>query len=89
MVVGMFTTVAWLRGSGPSAPGPDTLEFWGAMSAGIAVGFIWTYPVNWLLVTSGRKHGMASNSVMGKGGHPMSDDGARPAPVEPAGAAAP
>jgi hypothetical protein len=70
MVVGMFTTVAWLRGgTGPSAPGPDTLEFWGAMSAGIAVGFVWTYPVNWLLVASGRKHGMASKSVMGTGGH--------------------
>jgi hypothetical protein len=77
MVIGMFTITYWLRGAGPSAPGPDTLEFWGAMSAGIAVGFLWTYPVNWLLVASGRKHGMASRSVMGSGGHP--DPAAEPA----------
>ncbi|MBW8060597.1 MAG: DUF4396 domain-containing protein [Solirubrobacterales bacterium] len=69
MAIGMFATTYWLRGGGPSAPGPETLEFWGAMSVGIAVGFIWTYPVNWLLVTSGRKHGMGTMSVMGKGGH--------------------
>lgn len=85
MVIGMFTITAWLRGSGPDAPGPDTLAFWGAMSAGIAVGFIWTYPVNWLLVSSGRKHGMGMPKVMGHGGHP-----AEPAPAhggEPAPAA--
>jgi hypothetical protein len=69
MVVGMFTTVYWLRGGGPDAPGPETLEFWGAMAAGIGVGFIFTYPWNWLLVSSGRKHGMGSASVMGSGGH--------------------
>lgn len=82
MVIGMFTITNWLRGGGPSAPGPDTLEFWGAMSAGIAVGFLWTYPVNWLLVASGRKHGMGSMSVMGHGGEPD------PAPADAAPLAA-
>jgi hypothetical protein len=78
MAIGMFATTNWLRGSGPSAAGPETLEFWGAMSAGIAVGFAWTYPVNWLLVASGRKHGMGSASVMGMGRH---EHRATPAPA--------
>jgi hypothetical protein len=81
MVIGMFATTNWLRGSGPNAPGPDTLEFWGAMSARIAVGFIWTYPVNWLLVSSGRKHGMGGAMVMGEGGHDAPLPVPAPSPV--------
>jgi hypothetical protein len=70
MAVGMFPMTHWLRGSGAGAAGPETLEFWGAMAAGIAVGLVFTYPWNWLLVSSGRKHGMGSKSVMGAGGYP-------------------
>ena len=79
MVVGMFPIMYWLRGIGGGDAGPDTLQFWGAMSAAIAVGFVFTYPLNWLLVTSGRKHGMSSVSVMGKGGHKMPDHETMPA----------
>jgi len=69
MVVGMFPMMHWLRGSGADAIGPGTIEFWGAMAAAIAVGFVFTYPWNWLMVASGRKHGMGSKSVMGQAGH--------------------
>lgn len=68
MVLGMFPTMHWLRGSGSDAIGPDSIAFWGAMAAAIAVGFVFTYPWNWLLVASGRKHGMGSKRVMGEAG---------------------
>lgn len=74
MVAGMFPTMFWLMGmshEGDSGTrvGPDEVQFWGAMSAAIIVGFVVTYPVNWWLVASGRKHGMASSMSMGHGGH--------------------
>jgi hypothetical protein len=55
------------------------------MAAGIVVGFVFTYPWNWLLVSSGRRHGMGSKSVMRKGGHPHQG----PVGAQPRGAAAP
>jgi hypothetical protein len=54
MVIGMFPTMYWLMGmgmeiggGGAHMAGPTTLCFWGAVAAGIAVGFLFTYPVNW------------------------------------------
>ncbi len=51
MVIGMFPTMYWLMGMGMEMggggvhmAGPTTLRFWGAMAAGIAVGFLFTYP---------------------------------------------
>ena len=75
MVAGMFPTMFWLMGmshEGDSGTrvGPGDVQFWGAMSAAIMVGLLVTYPVNWWLVASGRKHGMASSMSMGQGGHP-------------------
>lgn len=40
-------------------PKPATAAFWGIAALGLLVGFIFTYPVNWLLVAIGWKHGMA------------------------------
>jgi hypothetical protein len=40
-------------------PRPDTAAFWGFGALGLLVGFIFTYPMNWLLVKIGWKHGMA------------------------------
>ncbi len=42
-----------------SSPDPGTAAFWGFASLGLLVGFIFTYPMNWLLVSIGWKHGMA------------------------------
>ncbi len=72
MVTGMFPTMYLLMktagGSGGHMPSPLSLEFWGIMSASIAVGFIVTYPVSWWMVSMGWKRGMGSTHVMGKGG---------------------
>lgn len=40
-------------------PGPTTAAFWGFGALGLLVGFIATYPMNWVLVKMGWKHGMA------------------------------
>ena len=42
-----------------TSPKPDTAAFWGFASLGLLVGFIFTYPMNWVLVSIGWKHGMA------------------------------
>lgn len=39
-------------------PSPAMAAFWGIAALGLMVGFIFTYPVNWWLVTIGWKHGM-------------------------------
>jgi hypothetical protein len=41
-----------------SPPSPDTAAFWGIGALGLMVGFLATYPMNWLLVSIGWKHGM-------------------------------
>lgn len=50
-----------------AAMSPSDLRWWAAMAGAIAVGAVFAYPVNWWLVATGRKHGMASKSVMGMG----------------------
>jgi hypothetical protein len=39
-------------------PPPDTYAFWGFAALGLLVGFVLTYPVNWLEIRVGYKHGM-------------------------------
>jgi hypothetical protein len=41
------------------SPDPNTAAFWGFASLGLLVGLIFTFPMNWLLVSIGWKHGMA------------------------------
>lgn len=41
------------------SPAPTTAAFWGIASLGLLVGFIFTYPINWFLVSIGWKHGMS------------------------------
>ncbi|HSI81616.1 MAG TPA: DUF4396 domain-containing protein [Solirubrobacterales bacterium] len=82
MVLGMFPMMHWLRGSGAGAIGPESIAFWGAMAAAIAVGFVFTYPWNWLMVASGRKHGKGGSGVMGHAGDDHTGPvGAAPRPV--------
>lgn len=40
-------------------PRPMTFAFWGFGSLGLLVGFLVTYPMNWILVKIGWKHGMS------------------------------
>lgn len=42
-----------------ASPDPGTAAFWGFASFGLLVGFVFTFPMNWLLVSIGWKHGMA------------------------------
>jgi Domain of unknown function (DUF4396) len=42
----------------PSTPLPDTYAFWGIASLALFIGTVVTYPMNWLLVSIGWKHGM-------------------------------
>jgi hypothetical protein len=41
-----------------SAPSPGAYAFWGIASFALFIGTIVTYPMNWLLVSIGWKHGM-------------------------------
>jgi hypothetical protein len=38
-------------------PPPQTFAFWGFVWLGLLVGFVFTYPMNWLLVSMGWKEG--------------------------------
>lgn len=71
MVLGMFPTMYVLMkafsGSSGHMPSPLSLEFWGIMTASIAVGFVVSYPASWWLVKVGWKRGMGSAHVMGEG----------------------
>jgi len=72
MVMGMFPTMYALMkavgGSGGHMPSPVSLEFWGIMTASIAMGFLVSYPASWWMVSVGWKRGMGSARVMGRGG---------------------
>ena len=39
-------------------PGPLTYAFWGFGMLGLLVGYVFTFPMNWMLVKVGWKHGM-------------------------------
>lgn len=39
-------------------PNPDTFAFWGFAAFGLLVGYLVTYPMSWMLVRMGWKHGM-------------------------------
>ena len=39
-------------------PLPATFAFWGFGALGLFIGFLVTYPMNWILVRMGWKHGM-------------------------------
>jgi hypothetical protein len=45
--------------AGHPPPDPDEAAFWGFGALGLATGFVFTYPMNALLVHVGWKHGMA------------------------------
>lgn len=72
MMAGMFPTmVVLMMGRDMRAMEPTELTFWGAMSAAVIVGLVVAYPVNVWLVQKGLKHGMGTQKVFGRGGHPL------------------
>ncbi|MCF6523947.1 DUF4396 domain-containing protein [Streptomyces sp. JJ36] len=53
LVMGVVTPLAVTE-----QPDPDTYAFWGFAALGLFVGFVLTYPMNWLEIKVGYKHGM-------------------------------
>jgi len=47
------------------------IRFWGVMSLASLVGLVIAYPINWWLVANKLKHGMGTESVLGKGGEKL------------------
>ncbi len=46
-------------------PKPYTYAFWGFSALGLMAGFVLTYPMNWLLVEVGWKHGIGMKAKQG------------------------
>lgn len=42
----------------PAQPDPLTYAFWGFAMLGLLMGYVWTLPMNWMMVKLGWKHGM-------------------------------
>ncbi len=57
MVMGFVTPL-----SVGEQPAPDTYAFWGFASLGLLAGYVLTYPMNWMLVSMGWKHGQGHSS---------------------------
>ncbi len=74
LMAGMIPVMRGLMARAPAAMAPNTLGFWGIMSAAILVGALTAYPVNVWLVATGKKHGMGTLRVLGRGGHTMDMD---------------
>ncbi|EHR50750.1 hypothetical protein SacmaDRAFT_2507 [Saccharomonospora marina XMU15] len=53
LVMGLVTPLAVTE-----QPDPNTYAFWGFATLGLLVGFVLTYPMNWLEIKVGYKHGM-------------------------------
>ena len=63
---------------------PTELVFWGTMATAVAVGILFSYPVNVWLVDKGLKHGMGTVRALGHGGHSLEAERERlgePVPV--------
>ena len=53
IVMGFVTPLAVTQ-----QPNPDTFAFWGFAFLGLFLGFVFTFPMNWLEIKVGYKHGM-------------------------------
>ena len=59
LMTGMLLTMKFVQPHlVTSPPSPGTYAFWGIASLALFIGTIVTYPMNWLLVSIGWKHGM-------------------------------
>lgn len=67
---GMGAVMAFVTPLAVSAqPKPLTYAFWGFGMLGLVVGYVFTFPMNWMLVRIGWKHGMGSKV----GAHPVEE----------------
>lgn len=66
---GMGAVMAWVTPLAVGAqPQPGTAAFWGFGMLGLLVGYVFTFPMNWMLVKVGWKHGMGSMEGARKAG---------------------
>ena len=71
---GMGAVMAYLTPMVVGAqPKPDTAAFWGFGMLGLMVGYVFTFPMNWMLVKIGWKHGMGPK----EGAKPVQTGGAK------------
>lgn len=68
VMAGMIPVMVILMSLDMRAMEATDIRFWGVMSLASVVGLIIAYPVNWWLVANKLKHGMGTESVLGKGG---------------------
>lgn len=61
VMAGMGAVMAYVTPAVVGAqPKPDTFAFWGFGAFGLLLGYVFTMPMNWMLVTIGWKHGMGA-----------------------------
>jgi len=73
VMAGMIPVMVIFMSSDMSAMDATNLRFWGVMSLASLVSLVFAYPINWWLVANKLKHGMGTESVLGKGGNRISD----------------
>ena len=71
VMAGMIPVMVILMSRDMRAMEATDIRFWGVMSLASLVGLIIAYPVNWWLVANKLKHGMGTESVLGKGGEKL------------------
>ncbi len=71
VMAGMIPVMVILMSKDMRAMEATDIRFWGVMSLATLVGLIIAYPVNWWLVANKLKHGMGTESVLGKGGEKL------------------
>lgn len=72
VMAGAIPIMVILQSRNPQAMKITNIEFWGIWSLATLVALATSYPVNVWLVVSKLKHGMGTEAVLGKGGHPIS-----------------
>lgn len=71
VMAGMIPVMVILMSLNMRAMEATDIRFWGVMSLASVIGLIIAYPVNWWLVANKLKHGMGTESVLGKGGEKL------------------
>ena len=66
VMAGMGAVMGWVTPlTIGQQPKPTTFGFWGFAALGLLVGFVLTFPMNWMLVAVGWKHGIGMKANMG------------------------
>lgn len=71
VMAGMIPVMVILMSGDMRAMEATDIRFWGVMSLASLVGLVIAYPINWWLVANKLKHGMGTESVLGKGGEKL------------------